>query len=82
MEFKKSKVFDALRGYEFLDNERQVVVNKKFIEIYDDDNDLVATYTHVNGDLRIEFNDGTYHTSENLKDYLSLLIDLKECLVK
>ena len=82
MEFKKSKVFDILQSCLFLDNEGEVVVNEKYIEIYDADHDLLATYEYVNGDLRITFTDNRCYKSEELEDYLSLLVDLKECLVK
>jgi hypothetical protein len=82
MEFKKSKVFDILQSYPFLDNEGRVEVSKTCVEIYDNDNDLLATYWFINGKLRVEFTDNRCYTSEELEDYLGLLVDLKECLVK
>lgn len=82
MEFRKSKVFDVLQSYHFLDNEGRVEVSKTVVSIYDDDDDLLASYGYLNGNLRIKFTNNRCYTSEELEDHLGLLVDLKNCLVK
>ena len=83
MEFIKSKVFEVLQSCYFLNNADEVRVMESTIEIYKE-SDLVVTYDiNVNrGKIIITFTDSDYYTSEELENYLSLLVDLKECVKK
>lgn len=83
MEFIKSKVFEVLCSYCILNTSSEVRIMEGTIEIYKD-SDLVVTY-EVNssgGEIVITFTDNDYYTSDQLEDYLGLLVDLKECVKK
>ena len=83
MEFIKSKVFEVLCGYCILNTSSEVIVMEKTIKIYKD-SELVVTY-EVNsrgGEIIITFTDYDDYTSDQLEDYLGLLVDLKECVRK
>ena len=83
MEFIKSKVFEVLCSYCILNTSSEVRVMEGTIEIYKE-SDLVVTY-EVNssgGEIVVTFTDSDYYTSDQLEDYLGLLVDLKECVRK
>ena len=83
MEFIKSKVFEVLCSYYILNTSSEVIVMEKTIKIYKD-SELVVTY-EVNsrgGEIIITFTDYDDYTSDQLEDYLGLLVDLKECVRK
>lgn len=83
MEFIKSKVFEVLCSYRILNTSSEVRVMESTIEIYKE-SDLVATYDiNLNsGGIIITFTDYDYYTSDQLEDYLGLLVDLKDCVRK
>lgn len=83
MEFIKSKVFEVLSSYYILNTSSEVRIMESTIEIYKE-SDLVATYDiNLNsGEIIITFTDSDYYTSEQLEDYLGILVDLKDCVKK
>ena len=83
MEFIKSKVFEVLCGYYILNTSSEVRVMESTVEIYKD-SDLIVTYdiNSSSGEIIITFTDYNYYTSDQLEDYLGLLVDLKECVRK
>ena len=81
MKFKKRKVFEVLQKYYFLNNVDEVRVSGECIEIWID-NELATSFDIINEDLKIAFGSDINYTSEQLEDYLGLLVDLKECITK
>ena len=81
MEFIKSKVFEVLQSYYFLNNVDEVRVSDECIEIWAE-NELATSFDIINEELTIAFGSDVNYTSEQLEDYLGLLVDLKECITK
>ena len=83
MKFIKSKVFEVLCGYCILNTSSEVRVVEEAIEIYKD-SDLIVSYdvNSFTGEIAITFTDAVGYTSDQLEDYLGLLVDLKECVRK
>ena len=81
MKFIKSKVFEVLCSYCILNTSSEVRVIEGTIEIYKE-SDLIVSYdvNSITGEVVITFTDTVGHTSNQLEDYLGLLVDLKDCV--
>lgn len=80
MKINKNKVFEVLQTCYFLNKIGTIAVSDDLITIWDTDNELLANCWYSNGELKLKFPDTRSYTSEQLKDYLDLLVDLKKCL--
>ncbi len=81
MEFIKSKVFEVLSSYYFLNKVDEVRVANKCITISNEGH-VLANYWMPHDELVIEITDHRCYNEEELEDYLGLLADLKECVRK
>lgn len=81
MKFKKSKVFEVLQSYYFLNKVDEVRVDDECIEIWIE-TELAVSFDIINEELKIAFGSDVNYNDEELEDYLGLLVDLKECLIK
>ena len=81
MKFKKSKVFEVLQSYYFLNKVDEIRVDDECIEIWIE-TELAVSFDILGDELKIAFGSDVNYSDEELADYLGLLTDLQDCLVK
>lgn len=81
MKFRKSKVFEVLQSYYFLNKVDEIRVLDECIEIWIE-NELAVSFDILGDELKIAFGSDVNYNERELADYLGLLADLQDCLVK
>lgn len=70
-----------MQSYYFLNKVDEVRVDDECIEIWIE-TELAVSFDIINEELKIAFGSDVNYNDEELEDYLGLLVDLKECLIK